>query len=159
MKVFIGIDNGVSGSIGMIAENDLYSLEHTPIKRCLNYTKKRAFLNRIDADKLLHILAGCDNPFCYIERPMVMPARWLATVSALRADEATRIVLEKLEIPFQYIDSKEWQKALLPSGLKKEELKFASLDVGKRLFPKMDWTKFKDADGLLIASYCERVRR
>ena len=35
-----------------------------------------------------------------------------------------------------YIDSKEWQKELLPSGCKGEELKTASRDIGCRLFPK-----------------------
>ena len=70
--------------------------------------------------------------------------------------EATIIVLELLKIPFEYIDSKAWQRELLPKGLRKEELKKASLDVGRRLFPQIDWTKFKDADGLLIAEWGRR---
>ena len=49
-----------------------------------------------------------------IERPMVNPKRFEATVSALRALEATLIVLESLNIGKEYCDSKGWQKALLP---------------------------------------------
>jgi hypothetical protein len=65
------------------------------------------------------------------------------------------IALEESQWAYEYIDSKEWQKSLLPKGLKgSEELKKASLDVGKRLFPSLDIKK--DADGLLIAEYLRR---
>ena len=74
-------------------------------------------------------------------------------MSAIRALEATLIALEILEMPYEYIDSKEWQKGLLPEGLKGEALKPASLDVGRRLFPKIDFKGFADADSLLIAEY------
>jgi hypothetical protein len=70
--------------------------------------------------------------------------------------EATEIVLEELQIPYQFIDSKEWQKVLLPSGLKGDQLKKAALDVAKRLFPKQE---IVNADSLLIAEYCRRVKK
>lgn len=77
-------------------------------------------------------------------------------MSAIRALEATLTVLEFLKIPYAFCDSKEWQRELLPKGLRKEELKTASLQVGKRLFPSVNFDGFKDADGLLIAEYCRR---
>jgi hypothetical protein len=55
-----------------------------------------------------------------------------------------------------YCDSKDWQKDMLPRGCKKEELKTASLDIGKRLFPSIDWKGFKDADSLLMAEWARR---
>jgi hypothetical protein len=74
----------------------------------------------------------------------------------VRALEATLIALEEMEWPYSYIDSKEWQKVMLPSGLKGSDLlKKASLDVGKRLFPTLNIKK--DADGLLIAEYMRRT--
>jgi len=159
-KVFIGIDNGVTGSIGVIGGD--YSIYiQTPIRNVLNYTKKKAFLNRVDGVRLANffkIHCKARDPFCFIERPMVNPGRWNATISGVRAMEATLIVLESLKIPYQFVDSKEWQRALLPSGLEKEELKHASRDVGIRLFPTVDWKKWHDADGLLIAEYCRRIR-
>ena len=66
------------------------------------------------------------------------------------------IVIEQLRLPYRYIDSKEWQKELLPSGLAKLELKIASLQIGQRLFPNVNFKGFPDADGLLIAEWARR---
>ena len=156
-RAFIGIDNGVTGAITILSESGTV-LKHikTPVKKCLNYTKKKAFMNRIDFPKLKTELTANWDFFCMIERPMVNPMRWVASVSALRCLEATEIILEELQIPYQFIDSKEWQKALLPSGLKGDQLKKAANDVAKRLFPKQD---IVNADSLLIAEYCRRIKR
>jgi hypothetical protein len=154
-KTFIGIDNGVSGAITILSnENNVILHEKTPVKKCLNYTKKKAFINRVDFRAFEKLLkdAGKDT-FCFIERPMVNPTRFNASVSALRCLEASIILLEDLQIPYQFIDSKEWQKELLPSGLVKDELKVAANNVAKRLFPKV---KVYNADSILIAEYCLR---
>ena len=158
-RVFIGIDNGVSGAITILAETgEVLKHSKTPVKNCLNYTKKKAFHNRVNFQELKAILNMGSNywSFCIIERPMVNPMRWVASVSALRCLEATEIILEELLIPYQFIDSKEWQKALLPSGLKGPQLKKAADDVAKRLFPKLE---IVNADSLLIAEYCRRTKR
>jgi hypothetical protein len=153
-RTFIGIDNGVSGAITIISNNNEILLhEKTPVKKCLNYTKKKAFMNRVDFQKFMKLLINQGDTFCMIERPMVNPGRWNASVSALRCLEATEILLEELQIPYQFIDSKEWQKELLPSGLVKDELKIAADSVAKRLFPKQ---KIVNADSILIATYCLR---
>jgi hypothetical protein len=158
IKNFIGIDNGVSGSIGIISDSSSLYVK-TPIKRELNYTKSKQFLNRVDFDALKRLLfMYSEDSFCLIERPMINPGRWKATVSAIRALESTLNVIELLKIPFSYIDSKEWQKALLPSGLEKQELKFASLNVGERLYPNINLSSFDDCDGLLLAHYCKMTR-
>ena len=154
MKLFIGIDNGVTGSLGLVSDQSAIVFK-TPVRKVLNYTKKKAFLNRLDGIRLNDMLRPYVDSFdCFalIERPMVNPVRWAASVSAIRCMEATLIVIESLKIPYAYIDSKEWQKALLPAGLEKKELKLAALDVAARLYPalKLDDT---DADGLLIAHY------
>ena len=159
-RVFIGIDNGVSGAITVLSESGkVIGHIKTPVKNCLNYTKKKAFMNRINFQELKNVLGGFVyyyDSFCMIERPMVNPMRWVASVSALRCLEATEIILEELLIPYQFIDSKEWQKALLPSGLKGPQLKKAADDVAKRLFPKLE---IVNADSLLIAEYCRRTKR
>lgn len=158
-RMFVGVDNGVSGSVGLISEDGSYSFVRTPVKKELNYTKVKAYINRIDALELSKILSVCaSNSMVLIERPMVNPSRWVASVSAIRALEATQTVLEQLGLPYAFIDSKEWQKVLLPSGLKGEELKSASLDIGKRLFPNIEG-KFADYDGMLISEYCKRKHR
>ena len=159
-RIFIGIDNGVTGGITILSESGFVHLHiKTPVKNCLNYTKKKAFHNRIIYKELYDILfdnIANDVPFCMIERSMVNPMRFQASVSAIRCLEATEIILEELQIPYQFIDSKEWQKALLPSGLQKEELKKAASSVAHRLFPKLD---IVNADSLLIAEYCRRTKK
>jgi len=95
-----------------------------------------------------------ENILVGIERPMINPSRWRASMSAIRALEATLNVVELLKIPYEYIDSKEWQKALLPKKIKgTSELKKASYDIGMRKFPQFEEIikKQKDADGILIA--------
>jgi hypothetical protein len=157
-RTFIGIDNGVTGGVTILTiEGDILLHIKTPVKNCLNYTKAKAFINRIDFETMRTALAiAGNNSFCMIERPMVHPGRFKATVSALRCVEATEILLEELQIPYQFIDSKEWQKALLPSGLQKEELKKGAESVARRLFPKANVV---NADSLLIAEYCKRNKK
>lgn len=160
---YIGIDNGVSGSIAIIKDGDLELYVPTPVKKTLNYTKAKAFITRLDGIKFKEILENClskDKCLAVIERPMLMPGRWKASVSAIRCDESQRNIFEILKVPFRYIDSKEWQrdsklgKGMLPSGLEKQELKIASCQVGKQLFPQAKIKK--DADALLIAEFARR---
>lgn len=160
MKISIGIDNGISGTIGIIEENSSRFIS-TPTISEQNYTKKKANITRIDFEEMLKILDPYKGVNCFVllERPMVNPQRFQSTTSALRALEATLIVLEYLRLPHAYIDSKEWQKSLLPHGVKgMDELKKASLDIGCRLFPQHETLirHHKDADGILIAEYCRR---
>ena len=160
-KFWVGIDNGVTGSICVLSKKECIHFS-TPIKKEISYTKKKQFISRIDFKKFLECFSKetsfnnfSDNAICIIERPMINPGRWKASMSAIRALEATLIAIEALQMPYRYIDSKEWQKALLPSGLKKEELKKTAVDVAKRLFPAI---QTKDADSILIAEYARRMQ-
>ena len=60
-----------------------------------------------------------------------------------------------MRIGYEVVDSKMWQKHLLPAGLKGEMLKKGSLQVASRIYPFIDLKGFKDADGLLIARFCQ----
>lgn len=168
--IYIGIDNGVSGSVGIIDERNKAYLYHTPVKKSLNYQKTKVkHITRIAAGAFRSLLTefvsdstsiGVLKPAkAIIERPMVNPQRFEATTSALRALEATLIVLESLGIGYEYCDSKGWQKKFLPyiSVKDKKEypakLKQVSLEVGQRMYPDINWDGFKDGDGILIARY------
>jgi len=172
-SVFIGIDNGVTGSVGAIVQMEgasrrQISFASVPTTMEQSYTKTKKNISRIDHFALERMLAPwvCGDAdstvMVLVERPMICPGRFVATTSALRALEAVLIVLERVcnegPVPMDYIDSREWQKVLLPQGLKGPELKTASATVGCRLFPSMAAVikKQKDADGLLIAEYCRR---
>lgn len=158
---YIGIDNGVSGSVGIITYcSDLRieaKLFKMPIFKSLDYIKQERYLNRIDILELKGILKDYNSSNCFvaIERPMVNPMRFRASVSALRALEAVLIAIEQLQLPFRYIDSKEWQKELFGKS-KIKDLKKMSLEIAKRLFPQVEYKGFLDADGLLIAEYLRR---
>lgn len=157
----IGIDNGVSGSIGVIDGGQEYFYK-VPTRAEQDYTKKKKNLRRVDVAGLKSLLRphlrDGNNHHVMMERPMVNPGRFNATTSALRAMEATLIALEQLCLPVHYVDSKEWQNVLLPRGCKGNELKKASVAIGCRYFPSLaaDFRKHKDADGMLIAEYCRR---
>lgn len=160
-KFYIGIDNGVSGSIGMIAIGpDVPMAVHyvkTPTKSEQNYTKKKDNITRINASelkKLFGYISPGSEVHILLERPLVNPKMFKATLSAMRALEATMAIIESLGYAHAFIDSKEWQKELLPTGTKGEELKTASLHKARALYPNKLIPGHKDADGLLIAHYC-----
>lgn len=160
-KLFVGIDNGTSGAIGIVSDDSsIVKWFPTPIKTELSYTKEKQNISRIDFPLLMKLLEtevlSYTVPIRVVmERPRVNPGQFKTTMSAMRSLEATLIVLEELKIPFSYTDSKAWQKELLPSGLKGPELKTASKDIGKRLFPQIDFGK-SDCDAILIAEYARR---
>ena len=154
MKSYIGIDNGVSGTIAILTDNETIFVK-TPVKKEQDYTKAKKIITRVDVSALKELLEPFANDaFILLERPLVNPNRFAATASALRCHEAELTVIEMLGIPLQFIDSKEWQKALLPKGC--DDTKKASLDIGNRLFPQFREFKHPDRDALLIAEYAKR---
>lgn len=161
-KLFIGIDNGVSGTIGVTGDKTVFI--KTPTKSVVKYTKAKGNVTRIDypvlKDFLQEVTTGYEDSeiIVVLERPMVNPKRFNASASALRAWEATLICVEELGLPYSYIDSKEWQKTMLQKGIKgSSELKKASLDVGNRLFPMFKEIKHEDRDGILIAEHLRKT--
>ena len=134
-----------------------------PTKTQQDYTKKKKIITRVDLEKLEIILTMVTlegECRAIIERPMVNPKMFKATGSALRALESVLIACEHLVIPIEFIDSKQWQRVMLPNGTKgTPELKKASRDIGIRMFPQFKnlILKQKDADGLLIAEWGRRV--
>lgn len=161
MKIAIGIDNGVTGTIGMITPFQSRMFK-TPVFKEQSYTKKKQNISRVDVEELESIFIMYlpyipkEDIFVLIERPMINSARFKASMSAIRALESTLIVIERLGYGYEYTDSKLFQKALLPIGTKgTSELKKASMDIGIRKYPHLKEiiTKHGDADGLLIADY------
>jgi hypothetical protein len=155
--IYCGIDNGVSGSIGLLYPNGANYFVLTPVVKELSYTKEKQFIHRINWKELRANIPPMS--FVLIERPMVNPKAFTATSSALRALEATLIIVEMLECEFIYIDSKEWQREFIASSvIGHDNLKEASKKIGINLFPNHTTkiTKHGDADGLLIAEYGRR---
>lgn len=163
MRVWIGIDNGVSGSVGWVYDDGTFGYRPTPVFKVYDYVKSGRQINRIDTGILNNLLLdltdeGEAQTRIFLERPMVNPKRFQASASALRALEASLIVIEEIGLPFEYIDSKAWQKKMLPDVKGAAQLKKASSEVGLRLFPSLQEQirKQKDADGILIAEWARR---
>lgn len=164
MKLYIGVDNGTSGTICLMGQNgEVLHFDETPIKKEQSYTKTAQIISRIDIKALQNLIEPILKRYKFaiavIERPLVNPKMFKATMSAMRSLEATLCVLESLKIAVQYVDSKEWQRELLPSGIKgSPELKKASVDIASRLFPQFQEIieNHKDGDGLLIAEWARR---
>lgn len=156
--IYIGIDNGITGSVAAIHEDGrLHSYTKTPIFKCLNYTKTKSWITRVDAGKLSDFLGALPvETKCAIERPFINPKGFKATVSAVRAMEVTQTVLERLRIPYEWLDSREWQVHLLPRGVMGDELKMASDEICRRTFPRVTLKEPGDGDSLLIAEYLRR---
>lgn len=162
MKIWIGLDNG-KGTIGIVNQDgEVLDFFITPTIFGQDYTKNKKNVSRIDTPELkkkLELYAPGEDIIvrALVERPMVNSTRFQQSLSSVRMMESMITILETLNIPYQFIDSKEWQKAILPKGTKgSDELKKASKDIGKRLFPNWVIEKHPDMDGLLIAEYGRR---
>lgn len=162
MNIYIGFDNGVTNNgIGVVTADNRADLISLPTRRELSYTKEAKHITRIDFSALCAVFDSLKARYLGgqfmvgLERPMINSTRFNASLSAVRALEATLIAVEQFQFRYEYIDSKEWQKMLLPKNIKgSDDLKAASLDIGKRMFPHLNIKK--DADGLLIAEYMRR---
>ena len=123
-KVYVAIDNGVTGAIAMMDElGDLLYLNLTPVRKGMDYTKARNLINRLDGTAFKEILAPLipSKTVIRLERPAASPKlNWKNTVSAIRCDEAQQIVMEGLGLPFQHIDSRDWQTSMLKIPKKKK---------------------------------------
>ena len=166
--IYIGIDNGVSGSIGVMDDVGAGVEFHlVPTKEELNYQKDKKKITRLNFPAFTAWLEDLKRR-CYgdvviraiLETPFVNPGNFVATATSLRCFEATIIALEQAGISRQYITSGDWQKKLLPGVKGRPNLKKASLDVGTRMFPQFvaEIKKQKDADGLLITEYARSMK-
>lgn len=157
MKTYIAIDNGATGTFCIMSRE---GIKHGPLptKKSLNYQKAKQEITRIDHGELFELLreVHADDAACLvlIERPFVNPIGFKATTSGLRALESVLIGVERNGLGHVFVDSREWQRALLPSGIKgRAEIKKAAVDVAARLFPQI---KTKDADSILMAEWARR---
>ena len=156
MKTYVGIDNGVTGSIGWIAPpNAIGSIVRTPVKKVRAHTKQVAYYNRVDHISLCNlfgfIFSFSDEVIFNLEIPFTAPDRAKQSMSAFFAFEATRVCIEQESIKFP-IKKYELRYTTAPQWRKKLQLqKGQELDFVKEKFPNVAQLNYKDYDGLLIA--------
>lgn len=173
-KLIFGLDNGSTGTISCInKESGSISFMKTPAKTELDYTQDIKYINRIDTNLLKKwFLTNLDNTptdsgviIVILERPMKNPTRFEQSCSAVRAFEATLIVLEELNLKYIVIDSKQWQHHFFGKNTSGIDLKLASLKKGLEVLrgtygnlPNVTeiesiMKSHGDADGFLISQY------
>lgn len=155
MKTWIGIDNGVSGSIGVLSEANAPQFIHAREYTRKNPKKKSAL--EVDPFALLILLQNLRPNGIVLERPYRGAYR-TTEISAATFDGVVRTVMELYSLPFIQVDSREWQKPLLgtvPAG----ETKRASAAKGMLRWPslKEQIEDHGDADGLWMAAYAMRL--
>ena len=162
-KCYIGIDNGVSGTIAILNSSGAV-FEPTPVIDVFDYASSKGNkIHRIDYNKLFELLDSCETTKTdckvFMERPLKNPKLFTASISAVRAFEITLLAVQNLGFAFEVIDSRKWQKYFFPAVSGKDNLKKASMQKGIELFPavKNFITQHKDADGLLIAEWARRT--
>lgn len=181
--VYIGIDNGTTGTIGWVGEGVHPTIIETPVRVEQSYTKSSKNTTRIDHERITALfkeIIGEHDPsevLVVMERPFTGSfikgknnavkgkndtggrGGFVANISAARAFEVTLVLVEQAKLPHEIVDSKQWQKVMLPKGVTGSDArKAASKDIGLRLFPDQEEVinKHKDADGLLIATWASR---
>lgn len=161
MKTVIGIDNGSTGTVGIITPTKSYFFE-TPTTPFLHYGKRGTVSNRIDRAELSRMITeaitGIDKNTVrvMIERPFTAgPMMIKAMLGAHRCFEATICVLEDLGLGYEVVDSGTWQDPVLGSVSGSSALKQASMLRGMQMYPQFakEIKQHKDADGLLIAHH------
>jgi hypothetical protein len=165
--IYVGQDNGSTGRIAAIDYNGLVKhFWEVPTNETLALTKKMGKVTRVDWQKLRDMYEALKllSPFLriFVERPCT-GVNVKVTMLAMRSFEATLIALELAGLrPHRIIDSGEWQSKMLPIGVPPGETKFASREVGCRLFPNhaamITRTKTTDADALLMAECARREK-
>ena len=161
-KAILFIDNGCTGTMALFTGTFASAyFTKTPCRTGKKFDthREQKSVTRLDAKRfweILQVMKGWTEKEILVvrERPMINPARFQATLSAVRCDEAQTLALEKAGLPWIYCDSQDWQKPLLESFHKgSEALKKESMELGVKLFPQYSEliTKHGDADSLLGA--------
>lgn len=160
-KRYIGIDNGVTGTIAIVNDKGCLLWTRTPTFRQISHKKTKSYITRIDTPKLEAALkavvpAGEQNCMVVMEQPYANGLHFHTSISAARSFEATLIVIERLKYPHMCVPSSDWQKVMLPKGARGSELKVIAADIATKLFPKVD--TYGDADALLMAEWARRKK-
>jgi len=149
--VYIGVDNGVSGTIGIYGDSVIEVYKVPVRKGCSDYSANHS-ITRVDVDSLRGIMCrytGGDVKVI-LEYPYFNMKNIRTTFVAGRCLEAELIVLEGLGLEYSFVSARVWQSDLFPGIRGRLELKRRSLMFGiDKLGGKV--SGFSDFDGLCIA--------
>jgi len=136
-KYYIAIDNGVSGGIVVLDNNQ--NIVEKNVMPVIGKSRKE-----YDINVLKDILYKYkENSFCVLEKaqPHYRDGRKQAFKTGFGYG-IMQALLIALQIPHQIISPKTWQKKVF-KGLRSKNTKTASIMFCKRKWPKEDWTPTK----------------
>lgn len=143
MAFFIGVDPGASGAIAVLDKEgvvvDLFKTGES----------------ETDVERKLSCSSGRDGVFALIERVHSMPKQGVA--SSFKFGQSygfLRGILTANLIPFEEVQPAKWQQAM---GCRTKGDKNVTKQKAGQLFPTVKVAHW-NADALLIAEYCRRVR-
>lgn len=167
---YVGIDIGLSGGIAVIDDENNCMLWEMPVFSVIKGKSKKKSIDEpelIDIFKNLKILNTEDNQkvFICLEKQASRHKQGVVSVFKLGFQYGlVKGIIRTLELPFEYISSKEWQSEFGIVG--SNDTKFASYEKASSLFPlaklKTDRGRILDglSDALCMAEYIRRkIRR
>lgn len=177
VKLVFGLDNGATGTVcSIIPQMKYLNFIQTPSIISVDYPKDIQYINRVDIDNLTKWMKKSIKKaekfykqpiksIVIMQRPMVNPQRFKQSGNALRAFEATIIMLENLKIEYIIIDSKKWQHYFFGKNTLMLDLKAQSMKKGLQILNNYKIRakdkkimsdvikKHGDADGMLICQF------
>lgn len=158
-KIYIGIDNGISGGIAIIKNQKILEIIPMPI---ITGSNNR---NEYDILAIIKILEKYKkDSVMIIEKAQAMPK--LGTVQAFSFGKLYGIIISlacSLKIPYLIIHAKTWQKEMF-RDVSSVNTKQASIIIAKQLYPNQSFLATerskKEHDGmtdaLLLSVYAQR---
>lgn len=165
MKLFLGIDNGVSGAIAAIdGEGKVVALQSLPVRKVGSDNT----LDVVAFSELLAALVTGYSPYAIAEQAQKFSKGTMALASTWRCWGMIQAVLELSRYPWEPINPSAWQKPMFSGHFraKDQDTKSVSIEIAGRIFPHQSLlptlkSKRPDsglADALLIAEFARRNR-
>lgn len=165
-RVIHAMDNGVTGSMATLFPDGTMVYQKNPTRKTRENRKHPKEINRLNYDVLLDYLRSLpkDVPLLIATERPATTKNMISSISGARFSEALTLVTEQLMkerdgVRVRVVDSGEWQKPMLPSGLTGEAKKAASLALGKTMYPdiKFPAKKGTDADAIIMAVWAKNT--
>lgn len=166
--VYVGIDNGSTGSIGYMAGT--YTSLLPMSKLCRRYTgNKKGTGLELDPLEFYRYISNIQKEhgkirMLAIEKPFTNPGQVMTMVAARGMFSAIQAILEILAVPYIVVGAQEWQKKFLNGEVTatankgEKETKLRSRILGSQRWPELaDPIKHqKDADALWLALHAKQ---
>lgn len=158
MAIFLGIDCGLQGGIAVFGDTvEIYSIPIVTEKK--EKSIKRKYDIKAIKDIFLKYWSTKESIHVFIEKTQAFPGQGGVSMWSIGfGDGMYQGILTALQIPYEVVHPKKWQKEFSISG----KTKSLSFEVANRLYPHLKLTtergKILDGlcDALLIAEYGKR---